>query len=160
MNRTDVEVGVTDRLSVTRKLLTAAAATCGIQALTHATLFLSFEPQAATRQGRIIARMRADSFDYGMLGQRTYWDFYLGYGLIAVVLALLITAVIAIAVATPDRNTQVRLSACAMTTVLAHGAIIARYFFVLPLAFDLVVAVLLAAALVTLRAGSISGMKR
>jgi chromate transport protein ChrA len=90
--------------------------------------------------------MRADSFDYGMLGQRTYWDFYFGYGLIAVVLAVLITAVIAIA--TSDRNTQMRLSACALTTVLAHAAIIARYFFVLPLAFDLVVAVLLAAALV------------
>jgi hypothetical protein len=41
-----------------------------------------------------------------------------------------------------------------MTTVLAHGAIIARYFFVLPLAFDLMVAMLLAAALVTLRAGA------
>jgi hypothetical protein len=100
--------------------------------------------------------MRADSFDYGMLGQRTYWHFYFGYGLIAVVLALFITAVIAIAVTTPDRNTQVRLSACALTTVLAHGAIIVRYFFFLPLAFDLMVAGLLAAALVTLRAGAIS----
>ena len=147
------------RLGVTRKLLTAAAATCAVQALTHAALFLSFEPRADTRQGRVIAQMRADRFDYGILGQRTYWDFYFGYGLIAVVLALLITAMIAIAAATSDRNTQVRLSVCAMTTVLAHGAIIARYFFVLPLAFDLVVAVLLAAALTTLRAGSLSGMK-
>jgi hypothetical protein len=47
-----------------------------------------------------------------------------------------------------------------MMAVLAHGALIARYFFVLPLAFDLVVAVLLAAALVPLRAGSINGMTR
>jgi hypothetical protein len=46
-----------------------------------------------------------------------------------------------------------------MTTALAHGAIIAGCFFVLPLVFDLVVAVLLAAALITLRAASISGMK-
>lgn len=148
-----------ERVSVTRKLLIAAAATCGVQALIHATLFLSFAHRADTRQGRVIAQMRADSFDYGMLGRRTYWDFYFGYGLIAVVLALLITAVIAIAGATSDRDAQTRLSACAMTTVLAHAAIIARYFFVLPLAFDLVVAVLLACALVTLRAGSIAGMK-
>jgi len=149
---------VIDRLSVTRKLLIAATATCGVQALTHATLFMSFEPQADTKQGRVIAQMRADSFDYGMLGRRTYWDFYFGYGLIAVVLALLVAAVIAIAVTAPDRKTQMRLSACAMTTVLVHGAIIARYFFVLPLVFDLMIAALLAAALVTLRSRTISAM--
>jgi hypothetical protein len=60
---------VADRLSVTRKLLTAVAATCGVQALTHATLFLSFKPQADTRQGRVIPQMRAESFEYSMLGR-------------------------------------------------------------------------------------------
>jgi len=151
---------VIDRLSVTRKLLIAAAATSGVQALAHATIFLSFAPQADSVQGRVIAGMRADHFDYGILGRRSYWDFYFGYGLIAIVLAFLITAVIAIAVATPDRKTQVRLSGSAMATVLVHGAIIARYFFVLPLAFDLMVAVLLGAALITLRVRGVSGMKR
>ena len=41
--------------------------------------------------------MRSESFDYGLLGFRTYWDMYFGYGIITIVLAVGLAALIWVA---------------------------------------------------------------
>jgi hypothetical protein len=139
----------------TRPLLVAASAAAGVQALAHAALFITSKPEVNPRASRVVAAMRAEQFEYGVLGSRTYWDFYFGYGLVAVILAVFIAAVIGIAAASNDGVTQRRLIACTATVVAAHAALIAVYFFVLPLAFDLLVLALLVAAIARRRVGAV-----
>ena len=139
----------------TRLLLVVASVLAGVQALAHAALFITAKPEANQRAARVVAAMRAEHFDYGALGLRTFWDFYFGYGLIAVVLAVFISAVIAIAAASSDAKTQRRLIACTAIVVAAHALVITAYFFVLPLAFDLLVLALLVAAIARRRVGTV-----
>ncbi len=84
--------------------------------------------------------MRAQSFDFGGFAPHSYWDLYYGYGLLAVVFALFIALVLWLTSGLAEQPGQVRrFGGCVAVAVAVHAAIIARYFFRLPLEFDLVV---------------------
>lgn len=84
--------------------------------------------------------MRAQSFDFGGLAPHSYWDLYYGYGLLAIVLALFIAVVLWLTSGLVEQPRQVRrFAGCVGVVVAVHAAIIARYFFRLPLEFDLAI---------------------
>jgi hypothetical protein len=118
--------------------LTAAVAL--IQGLGHAAIFMSARPRHGAAEVAVIAAMRAQSFDFGGFVPHSYWDLYFGYGLLAVVFALFIAAVLWLTsgLAAEPRQVQ-RFGGCIGAAVAVHAAIVARYFFRLPLEFDLMV---------------------
>ena len=122
-----------------RRLLLCAGLLAAIQAATHTILFLTAKPEVNPQSAPVVAAMRGEHFNVGMLGSRTYWDFYFGYGLIAVILAFFVVAVIFVAASCTDVVAQRRLILYTATAVAVHAAVIAIHFFVLPLGFDLVV---------------------
>ena len=80
------------------------------------------------------------SFDFGGFVPHSYWDLYYGYGLLAVVFALFIAAALWLTSGLAEQPQQVRrFTGCIGVAVAIHLAIIARYFFKLPLEFDLAV---------------------
>jgi hypothetical protein len=118
--------------------LTAAVAL--VQGLGHAAIFLSARPRHGAAEVAVIEAMRAQSFDFGGFAPHSYWDLYYGYGLLAVVFALFISLVLWLTSEFAEQPRQVRrFAGCIGAAVAVHAAIIARYFFRLPLEFDLAV---------------------
>jgi len=111
-----------------------------IQGLGHAALFISAQPRHGAAEVAVIWTMRSQSFDFGGFAPHSYWDLYYGYGLLAVVFAFFIAAALWLTSGLADQPQQVRrFTGCIGVAVAIHAAIIARYFFKLPLEFDLAV---------------------
>lgn len=142
-NMSDVQSGKSVRLA-----LRVTAVIAGIQAAGHAALFLSARPTHGPGEIAVIAAMRAQSFNFGAFGPRSYWDMYFGYGLLAVVFAIFVAAILWLVadLASEPRHVR-RIAVVVGLAVTAHAIIIERYFFVLPFAFDIVVIVGLAVSL-------------
>jgi|KBSSwiStaDraftv2_1062776.scaffolds.fasta_scaffold00255_19 hypothetical protein len=118
--------------------LTAAVAL--IQGLGHAALFMSARPRHGPGEVAVIKAMRSQSFDFGGFAPHSYWDMYFGYGLLAVMFALFIAVILWLASGLSDQPGQVRRFAAVVgIAVGVHALIIGRYFFRLPLEFDLAV---------------------
>lgn len=127
--------------------LTAAVAL--IQGVGHAALFMSGGPRHGPEEVAVIDAMRARTFNFGGFEPHSYWDMYYGYGLLAVVFALFIAAVLWLASALADQPQQVRRFGYTVAAAVAvHAVIICRYFFKLPLEFDLAVLAGIAVSLV------------
>jgi hypothetical protein len=126
------------------RLLAVAGLLAALQATTHTVLFLSAKPENNPHTAAIVAAMRATHFEVGVLGSRTYWDFYFGYGLIAVILAFLIASVLWTAARCADAAAQRRLITVSTAALAIHAAVIVKYFFLLPLLFDGLTVVVLA----------------
>ena len=131
MNRSTLRVRMALRLT---------AAVALLQGLGHAALFVSARPRHGALEVAVIEAMRGQSFDFGGFVPHSYWDLYYGYGLLAVVFALFIAAALWITSGLAGQPRQVlRFTGCISVAVVIHMAIIARYFFKLPLRFDLAV---------------------
>lgn len=139
--------------------LRVTAAVAAIQGVGHAALFLTARPKHGPSEVAVIEAMRAQSFNFGGFEPHSYWDMYFGYGLLAVVFALFISAIIWLIsdLASEPRRVR-RIAAVIGFAVTVHAIIIARYFFMLPLAFDvLVIAGLAVSVLLSLRASARAG---
>src|SRR5258708_11346635 len=94
-----------------------------------------------------LTAMRSTHFD--ILGfSRTYWDFYVGFGLFASVFILL-AAILAWQLGGLPANTRALMRGTAWTLALCFAAITVlswRYFFILPIVFSTVITVFLTAA--------------
>jgi hypothetical protein len=123
-----------------RLALRLTAAVALIQGLGHAAIFLNARPRHGAAEVAVIEAMHAQSFDFGGFAPHSYWDLYYGYGLLAVVFALFVALVLWLTSGLAEQPRQVRrFAGCIGVVVAVHAAIIARYFFRLPLEFDLVV---------------------
>jgi len=123
-----------------RMALRLTAAIALLQGLGHAALFLSAQPRHGAAEVAVIGAMREQSFDFGGFAPHSYWDLYYGYGLLAVVFALFIAAALWLTSGLAEQPRQIlRFTGCIGVAVAIHAAIIARYFFKLPLEFDLTV---------------------
>jgi len=132
---------------LSRRLLAFAAITAGVQALAHAALFIGKRYTADSPEGPVIAAMKSRSFDLGVLGARSFWDMYFGYGLVAATFAAFVAAIVAVAANTTDQATRRRLIITTTAAILVHAVLVAMFFFLLPLLFDLALLVLLVGAL-------------
>lgn len=132
-----------------RLILRVAAAVATLQAAAHLTLFLRSQPKPGSAVWPLAQAMRAQAAP----GHTDYWAMYFGYGLLSAVTAVLIAALIWLAASfdAGSRRLARWLVAIVLVAVLVHAAVIARYFFPVPLYFDILVAALLALGLTAMR---------
>jgi hypothetical protein len=136
--------GMTGERSLRRAklILRVAASVATLQAAAHLPLFLRSQPKPGSAAWPLAQAMRMQPAP----GHTTYWGMYFGYGLLAALTAFFIAALIWLAASfdVGSRRLAQRLVVLVLLAVLVHSVLIARYFFVLPLLFDIVVAALLA----------------
>jgi hypothetical protein len=128
------------RVRAIRRTLRFTSAVALLQGIGHAMLFLTAKPRHGPDETAVLETMQARAFDFGGFSPHSYWDMYFGYGLIAVVLALLIGVLLWLVsdLASSPRSV-LRFGTAIGATVAVHGVIVARYFFMLPLIFDVLV---------------------
>lgn len=128
-------------------------------AVLHTIGFAQVDP--AWRVDTLVGSMKSQYFDaHGSM--RSYWDFYLGFGLFTTVL-MLVAAVVAwqIGGLPADVRGKMRVTSWALVLCAAAMTYLSwRYFFVFPLAFSAVIFLCLLAAAVgrpvtTFRASSV-----
>ena len=132
---------------MTRLLTRIAAAVALFQGLAHGAMFLAARPHSIAEAG-VQAAMWAVHFRAGG-GLHSYGEMYFGYGLMAASSCLFEAALLwfiaPLAQAAP-RSFRA-LAATLLAANLVHGALVLRYFFLVPLVPDTLIALLLAAAL-------------
>lgn len=123
-------------------ILRVAASVATLQAAAHVILFLRSQPKPGSAAWPLVEAMRMQTAP----GHTTYWDMYFGYGLLAAMTAFFVAALIWVAAGfdAGSRRLARWLVGVTMVAVIIHALLIARYFFHLPLLFDIVVAGFLA----------------
>ena len=114
-------------------------------AVGHTVGFLQIDPQWGVDS--LIASMRSIHFD--VLGSnRTYWDFFVGFGFFVTVF-LVFSAILTWQLGGLPAGTLALMRGTAWALVICFGALVilsVRYFFVIPIAFSIVIFLCLAAA--------------
>lgn len=129
-------------------ILRVAASVATLQAAAHLALFLRSQPKPGSPAWPLVQAMQRETGP----GHTTYWGMYLGYGLLSALTAFFIAAVIWLGASfdVGSRRLVQWLIAVVLLVVVIHAALIVRYFFILPLTFDMVVGALLACGWVAL----------
>jgi hypothetical protein len=130
-------------------ILRIAAVLAAVQGTAHGTLFLRARPRHGPAEVAVIEAMQSNRFDFAG-ATRSYWDFYVGYGLQAAA-ACLVEAVLfwQLARMAESQPALVRPTVALFVLVnVGHALLTARYFFYLPIVFDLAIAACLAWAFV------------
>jgi len=130
-------------------LLRVAAALALVQGLAHGILFIRARPTHGPTEVAVIEAMKTNSFNFrGAV--RSYWDMYFGYGLEAAA-ACLVEAVLLWMLADIAKTQPALVRPILGVFVVAnlgHIALTARYFFYVPIVFDLAIAITLVWAFV------------
>ena len=128
-------------------ILRAAGVLACVQGLAHGTLMVIAKPKHGPEEVAVVEAMKNFAFDFaGSL--HSYWDMYFGYALMvagACIVEGLLLLVLAPMASDPKRLRPVLLLLVAAN--IAHAALVLRYFFLLPLVFDGLVAVLITLAI-------------
>jgi hypothetical protein len=136
-------------------LLRAASALTLVHAVLHTLGGLLKAPTHGGAEIAVLNTMQGFQFDF-MGSLRSYWDFYLGFGLF-VTLGLVLQAVLLWQLA-PLARKEPQLARPFLATLLASFIVMMvlswRYFFVAPLVFEGVIASLIASAYVLARPGA------
>ena len=118
-------------------LLRIAAVIALLQGIAHATLIVFASPKHGADEAAVIDAMRSHRFNF-LGAQRSYWEFYFGYALIAAVICLVETALFwQVAGFGPEVIRAVAGIFIAFN--LVHAALAWRYFFVTPIIPDLLI---------------------
>jgi hypothetical protein len=111
----------------------------------HTTGFHQIDPKWGV--DAVIREMQSKRFD--VLGSsRTYWDFYIGFGLFVSVF-LLFLALLTWQLAGLAAATRASMRAIAWSLVICFGALVIlsiRYFFIIPTVFSILILLCLTAA--------------
>ena len=127
--------------------LRVAAGLAFVQYCAHAYRFLSAGPPKGAAALAVDA-MRANAFDVAG-SSRTYWDFYFGYGLMAIVSGV-VEAVALWHIATLAKTDPRRVAPLVLLFLcanVAHAVLAWSYFFVTPVVPDMLIAVILGGSL-------------
>ena len=118
-------------------ILRITAALAAIQGIAHGALFLGAKPRHGPAEEAVVAAMKTNRFDFAG-ATRSYWDFYTGYGIEAagacLIEAVLLWQLARIAGTQPATVRPILL--LLVFANLAHIALTARYFFYVPIVFD------------------------
>lgn len=125
-------------------LLKAASMVALLQGIAHGGLVLTAKPSHGPREAALIDAMQSQHFDF--LGwSRTYWGFYLGYGLmvafVCVIEAALFWQLARLARSSPAAARPVAGLFCLAN--VGFALIVWRFFFFVPIVPDLLIAALL-----------------
>ncbi len=132
------------------KLLGIALGVALFQYITHTYLFLSARPRHGEEEERVIEAMKSHHWEFSGFS-RSYWDFYYGYGLLAILLGVVeIVSLWQLSLqARTDPHRITPLVTLWLFMNLAHGILILNYFFILPAVFDFLMVILLTSTLIT-----------
>jgi hypothetical protein len=114
---------------------------------------MPWTPAEGQAEMAVIEAMKSHRFD--VLGvQRTYWDFYFGFGVIISVYLLVQAVVLWQLAGLAKRGTQVRSIVAAFLVAFVVNAILVwKYFFTIPVIMIIAIALCLLLALLTERKG-------
>lgn len=130
-------------------LLRIAFVVVMIQYLAHAILFLRAKPSHGKEETELVEAMKRNRWNFGGF-QRSYWNFYFGYGLLVILWGLAEAAIIWQMV-TLSKTSSVEIKpliAILFFVNIIHAILTLKYFFITPVIFDCIVAILLAIAFV------------
>ena len=126
-------------------MLKIAAVVALIQGVAHAALIIFGKPKHGAEEVAVIEAMKSRRFNF-LGSQRSYWDFYYGYALIAAIICLVEAALFwQITAFSADVIRPIAIIFIAFN--VAHAAMAARYFFITPIVLDLVITGLLVGAI-------------
>jgi hypothetical protein len=124
--------------------LKAAAGLALIQYIAHALLFFRAKPSHGQEEIDVVNTMKSHRWKFSGL-ERSYWDFYFGYGLLAilwgVVEIFLLWQVASIAAA--SSVSIIPFLVLLLIANIGHAILTMLYFFPLPAVFDLLIALVL-----------------
>lgn len=133
--------------------LRAAACVALLQGAAHATFVIRAAPRHGPTEVAVVEAMRTHRFAFAG-SSRSYWDFHVGYGLLAAAIVLvegLVFWQLAVAGAVPAARPFVRnVAALFLVFTLVHALLSAQYFFATPILLDALVAAWLSAAVFAL----------
>ncbi len=127
-------------------LLKAAAVLALLQGIAHATLIVFASPKHGPDEIAVINTMKSRRFDF-LGAQRSYWDFYLGYALIAAIICV-VEAVLFWQVASLGPSAIRLVASVFIGFNVVHAVLASRYFFITPIIADVLIAGCLIAVLV------------
>ena len=122
-----------------------AAILLALFAIGHTVGFLQVDP--AWHVDSLVQSMKSSHFDVNG-SERTYWDFFVGFGFFVTALLLLASVLCwQFGSLPPETLAAMRLSAWALAVCFAVVAYLSwRYFFIIPLSFSILIFVCLSAA--------------
>lgn len=133
-------------------ILRIAGALAAFQGIAHGMLFIRAKPRHGPAEIAVVDAMKSNQFDFaGAL--RSYWDFYFGYGLEAAAICI-VEAVLFFQLASMARSNPALARPMVGLFVafnMGHALLTARYFFYVPIVFDLMIAACLVWYLVATR---------
>ena len=133
------------------KFLRIASIIALIQYSAHAFLFLSATPKHGQDEISLIEAMKSHHWNFAGF-DHSYWDFYLGYGLL-VILWGFIEVLLLWQLSILAKNVSIRLKpiiALLLLVNVGHAVLTLRYFFLVPAIFDLIVALFLGFAFISI----------
>jgi len=127
------------------KILRLASLLALLQYSAHTLLFLSAKPTHGAAEAAVIDAMKGHRFEFSGL-TRSYWDFYFGYGLLAILWGLVeIVLLWQLPTLAAIDSSRVRPTVALLILAnVAHAALAWTYFFPAPVVGDVVVAACLA----------------
>jgi hypothetical protein len=134
---------------LTSLLFRVAAAVALLQGIAHGTLIATYRPKHGVDELAVIDAMRAHHFDFGG-ASRSYWDFYLGYAIMAAFTCFVEAAILAQLPRAVQSGARITTGVAATFIAFnfVHASLGLRFFFPLPVVFDLVIATILVGALI------------
>lgn len=126
-------------------LLRIAAVLALLQGIAHAALVVFASPKHGPDEVAVINTMKSRRFDF-LGAQRSYWDFYFGYALIAAIICV-VEAVLFWQVASLGPGVIRPVASVFIAFNVVHALVAARYFFITPIVADVLVAGCLVAAM-------------
>jgi len=128
-------------------ILRIALGAAAIQYIAHTILFLSAKPNHGEDEINLINAMKSNRWNFNGF-KRSYWDFYFGYGLLAIFFGIVEIALLWQLSIIPQNFLPIikPIIAVLIFANILHGILTLKYFFLLPVVFDLVVTILLALA--------------
>ncbi len=132
----------------TTVLLYIAAALALVQYIAHAFLFLRAKPSHGQDEIDVVTAMKSHRWNFSGFS-RSYWDFYFGYGLLAILWGI-IEIFLLWQLAGIAGISSVSITAFLILLLAAnigHAILTLRYFFLVPAIFDFLIALVLVLAL-------------
>ena len=134
-----------------RIVIRAASVLSMLQGVAHATLFVKAATPRRAADIAVVEAMREHQF-YVQGLPRSYWTFYFGYGLMAAFVVVFQAALLWVLASHAQQSPRAVRSALVVIACynLGHAALALGYFFYTPIAPDVIIASLLAAAAILL----------
>jgi hypothetical protein len=126
-------------------LLKIAAVLALLQGIAHATLIVFASPKHGAEEVAVIDTMKSRRFNF-LGAQRSYWDFYFGYALIAAIICV-VEAALFWQVAGLGPGVIRTVASVFIAFNLIHAVLAWRYFFITPIIPDLLISGCLLAAI-------------